>query len=246
MEIAKLAATATMSSREIAQLIEKQHNHIKVSADTLARKGVIGTPVQREFTHNGNTYTEYLLNKRDSLILVAQNSPEFTARIVDRWQELEAQLKAPEAKQIDQEHRAFQIIPDVVRAAQALGFDNNAAAISANQAVAKMTGTNVLQLLGSTHLVAEKQALAFTPTELGQRMGVSGRKFNMLLAEAGLQSKKGEHWAPMPPAEGFYRVLDTGKRHGDGAPIQQIKWFENVLALLGPAADPTPTKEENA
>lgn len=88
----QISTTALMmTSREIAQLIEKQHNHIKVSADRLAEKGVIGTPAVREFTHNGNTYTEYLLNKRDSLILVAQNCPEFTARIVDRWQELEAQ-----------------------------------------------------------------------------------------------------------------------------------------------------------
>lgn len=91
MQIATIGHTATMSTREIAQLIEKQHNHIKVSTDRLASKGVIGTLAVQEFTHNGNTYTEYLLNKRDSLVLVAQNCPEFTARIVDRWQELEAQ-----------------------------------------------------------------------------------------------------------------------------------------------------------
>jgi phage antirepressor YoqD-like protein len=82
---------STMSTREIAELIEKQHSHIKVSAERLAEKAVIGTLATREFTHNGNIYTEYLLNKRDSLILVAQNCPEFTARIVDRRQELEAQ-----------------------------------------------------------------------------------------------------------------------------------------------------------
>lgn len=81
----------TMSSREIAELLEKRHDNIKVSADRLAERGVIGTPAMQEFIHNGNTYVEYLLNKRDSLILVAQNCPEFTARIVDRWQELEAQ-----------------------------------------------------------------------------------------------------------------------------------------------------------
>lgn len=81
----------TMSSREIAELVEKQHSNIKISAERLAEKGVIGTLASQEFTHNGNTYTEYLLNKRDSLILVAQNCPEFTARLVDRWQELEAQ-----------------------------------------------------------------------------------------------------------------------------------------------------------
>jgi len=43
--------------------------------------------------------------------------------------------------------------------ARLIGFDKNVAAISANQAVAKLTGTNVLQLLGHTHLEAEKQIL---------------------------------------------------------------------------------------
>ena len=79
----------TMSSRDIAELIGKQHSNIKISAERLAESGVIGTLAPQEFKHNGNSYTEYLLNKRDSLILVAQNCPEFTAVIVDRWQELE-------------------------------------------------------------------------------------------------------------------------------------------------------------
>lgn len=83
----------TMSTREIAELVDKQHSNIKISAERLAEKGVIGTLATQEFTHSGNVYVEYLLNKRDSLILVAQNCPEFTARIVDRWQELEEQAK---------------------------------------------------------------------------------------------------------------------------------------------------------
>lgn len=84
----------TMSSREIAELLGTRHDNVKVSVERLAKRGAIGTPAAQEFIHNGNTYTEYLLNKRDSLILVAQNCPEFTAVIVDRWQELEA--KQPE------------------------------------------------------------------------------------------------------------------------------------------------------
>jgi prophage antirepressor-like protein len=128
---------------------------------------------------------------------------------------------------------AFKLVPMVVRAARALGLDKNSAAISANQVVTKMTGTNVLQLLGHTHLPSEQQVLVFTPSELGERLGsISGRKVNMLLAEAGLQARKGEHWVPLPAAEGFFRVLDTGKRHGDGTMIQQIKWAENVLSLI--------------
>lgn len=86
----------TMTSREIAVLLEKQHANIKISAERLAEKGVIGTLAAQEFEHNGNKYFEYLLNKRDSMILVAQNCPEFTARIIDRWQELEDQAAGKE------------------------------------------------------------------------------------------------------------------------------------------------------
>lgn len=145
---------------------------------------------------------------------------------------------APNAKRLqDTTTEAFKLVPLAVRAAKALGLDKNAAAISANQAVAKLTGTNVLKLLGRTHLDAENQeSMFFTPTELGERLGVSGRKFNMLLAEAGLQAKKGEHWVPLPAADGFCRILDTGKRHGDGTMIQQIKWAENVLAIVKKSA----------
>ena len=81
----------TMGTREIAAMLGKQHSNIKISAERLAAAGVIGTLAPQEFTHLNNTYIEYRLNKRDSLILVAQNSPEFTAAIVDRWQELESQ-----------------------------------------------------------------------------------------------------------------------------------------------------------
>lgn len=86
----------TMGTREIAEMLGRQHSNIKISAERLASTGVIGGGLalqEREFkTERGNTYTEYLLCKRDSLVLVAQNSPEFTARIIDRWQELESGL----------------------------------------------------------------------------------------------------------------------------------------------------------
>ena len=81
----------TMGTREIAEMLGKQHSNIKVSAERLVKSGVILTLATQEFYYNGNTYTEYRLGKRDSLVLVAQNCPEFTASIVDRWQELEQQ-----------------------------------------------------------------------------------------------------------------------------------------------------------
>ncbi len=109
----------TMTSREISSMLSKNHSDIKRSAERLVSSGVInnGQPLAEcEFkTSRGNKFTEYLINKRDSLVLVAQNSPEFTAVIVDRWQELEAkhqpkipanfaealQLAADQAKQLE-------------------------------------------------------------------------------------------------------------------------------------------------
>ena len=115
-----------------------------------------------------------------------------------------------------------------------LGLDRNAAGISANQAVIATHGTNILLLSGQTHLVAETQVLYYTPTELGKRIGVSGRRFNLLLADIGMQAREGEHWAPTAAAEGFYRIFDTGKKHSTGTPVTQIKWADAVLPLVRP------------
>ena len=91
----------TMSSREIASLLNKNHSDIKRSAKRLSDAGILTKPLAESgFEHKGNVYSEYLLEKRDCFILVAQNSPEFTAAIVDRWQELEKsnEQKLPQTK----------------------------------------------------------------------------------------------------------------------------------------------------
>lgn len=82
----------TMSSREIAELVESRHDKVKQSIERLAERGVIGLPPLGEYLDTlGRKATEYRIGKRDSYVVVAQLSPEFTARLVDRWQELEGQ-----------------------------------------------------------------------------------------------------------------------------------------------------------
>ncbi|MFG1480274.1 Rha family transcriptional regulator [Xanthobacter sp. V4C-4] len=84
----------TMSSREIAELLGNRHDNVKRTVETLAGKGVFKFPQSEEIptATKPMRVREYRLDKRSSLIVVAQLSPEFTARVVDRWQELEAQL----------------------------------------------------------------------------------------------------------------------------------------------------------
>ena len=87
----------TMSSREIADLVESRHDSVKRTIERLS-VGVICLPPLVEYLDSlGRTAHEYLFSgekgKRDSIIVVAQLCPEFTARLVDRWQELERTAK---------------------------------------------------------------------------------------------------------------------------------------------------------
>lgn len=92
------AGEATMSSREIANLTGKRHDNVMRVCHDLKVGGVIPQAEECRVINelaNGREFTEFRLSKRDSLVLVARLSPEFTARLVDRWQELEAKSQAP-------------------------------------------------------------------------------------------------------------------------------------------------------
>jgi phage antirepressor YoqD-like protein len=86
-------ADVTMSSREIADLVEKRHDNVVRTIESLLARGTIALPQFEEVPNDGpgpKTIRQYRVGKRDSYVIVAQLSPEFTARLVDRWQELEA------------------------------------------------------------------------------------------------------------------------------------------------------------
>lgn len=81
----------TMSSREIAELTGKRHDNVLSVARELKNSGIIGSPeIQEPHPQNKQPYPIFYLNKVESLNLVARLSPEFMARIIDRWQELES------------------------------------------------------------------------------------------------------------------------------------------------------------
>lgn len=106
----------TMSSREIAELFGKRHDHvirdIREMLDALksaqAAKIARGVPKSGEtpaanfhgtYTdpQNGQQYAVYNLPKRECLILVSGYDVHVRARIIDRWQELEAGAALPVA-----------------------------------------------------------------------------------------------------------------------------------------------------
>jgi len=113
------------------------------------------------------------------------------------------------------------------------GLKGNQATLAAAQGAEKLTGTNPLALIGQTHLIAAEQVRQYTPTELGQELGESAQAFNKRLERAGLQVKNihGD-WQPTAAGKPFAVLLDTGKRHNSGTPVQQVKWLESVIERL--------------
>lgn len=95
---------ASMTSVEIAELVGSRHDKVKQSIERLAERRIIQLPpmgISENINGLGLTQKSkhYLFEgergKRDSTIVVAQLCPEFTARLVDRWRELEEQIRKP-------------------------------------------------------------------------------------------------------------------------------------------------------
>lgn len=87
----------SMNSLEISELCQKRHDNVKRLVENLINQQVIACPqievVQKEANNRIYNIEVYVFTgekgKRDSIIVVAQLCPEFTARLVDRWAELE-------------------------------------------------------------------------------------------------------------------------------------------------------------
>ncbi|WP_444758160.1 Rha family transcriptional regulator [Pseudomonas sp. A014] len=87
----------TMSSREIADLVEARHNDVVATIERLFSKNLLRSSrkSRREAT-GGRPIEVYDLIERDTHLVVAGYSDEHRARVIDRWQELEAKA-APSA-----------------------------------------------------------------------------------------------------------------------------------------------------
>ncbi|ENB7949988.1 Rha family transcriptional regulator [Escherichia coli] len=104
MNTAIFNGKASMTSVEIAELVGSRPDSVKRTIETLAKKGIIQFPQTVEIENKqslgprrfSSAYVfEGERGKRDSIIVVAQLCPEFTARLVDRWRELEEQIRKP-------------------------------------------------------------------------------------------------------------------------------------------------------
>lgn len=191
--------TLTMSSRDIADLLEARPDNVRRTIERLAERGVITLPPLEEKATGGRPTVEYVFSgeqgKRDSIVVVAQISPEFTARLVDRWQELEAQISKP-----------FPIprtLTEALRLAADLEEQRAALAIE-NEAKAKVIAHQMPHVAHSQALLATDEVLS---------MGEMAKKIN----QAGY---------PMGQNRLYTTLVDDGVLMKDKMPYQHYAhWF---------------------
>lgn len=89
----------TMSSREIANLCEKRHDHvcrdIELLNETLAQESLPKVGESTYNADNGQSYREFRLTQEQTIDLVTGYNRNLRVRINRRWAELEAKESSP-------------------------------------------------------------------------------------------------------------------------------------------------------
>ena len=206
----------TMSSREIAELVESRHSDIVRSILRLMANKVISGYAPMAYTHpqNGQTYECYHLNKRDSLVVVAQNCPQFTARIVDRWQELE-----------EKERSNSLVLPnftDPAEAAIAWATEYKAKQLAMQQLeVAKPKVEYVDKYVERNNLKSI--------TDVAKEMGISSKALGVWLR------KNGHAWTNKTPVRWTQPFMDKG--YGEMKQYTTAGGFDGTQAMFTAAGD---------
>ncbi len=225
----------SMTSLEIAELVEKRHDNVKRTIVTLASKDVIRSPqieVLERINNLGFAVNDEVYKfsgeegKRDSIIVVAQLSPEFTARLVDRWKELEEERSRPKSQaeliaemallNVEQERRLYQVeeqVETVVEAVENIKRGNmRAGYVGYRQVVAKsgMTDAKCRNLVNAYRIPTDTHEF-MTPDGLLSRRAIVEfepfmKAFRQMMAEA---EPRGARW--YHPKMGLFRLSDGRK-----------------------------------
>lgn len=163
------AVPLTMSSREIADLVEARHNDVVATILRLFSKGLLRSSrkTRREVT-GGRPIDVYDLIERDTHLVVSGYSDEHRARVIDRWQALEARQSL-----------ALPNFADPVAAARAWADAKEGEQIAVAQLAQAAPKVKFFDK------VVERTTL-MTATQIAQKLGMSAIKLNKYLDELGI------------------------------------------------------------
>lgn len=195
----------TMTSREIAELTGSTHDNVLKTVRGLVDRGVVSRN-ETPYTHpqNGQTYTEFRLSYRDTMVVVSGYSVELRAKIIDRWQELEASV-APQLPDFTNPVAAARAWADAVEKTQiqAIELDAQQAQIESQRPAVEFVD----------RFVEAKSAKGLR--EVAKILGVREREFIADLADRKIIFKQGSNWLPFAEHQHAGRFeVKTGEANG--------------------------------
>lgn len=183
----------SITSLDISELVQSELRAVNLSIERLAKRGVIQLPpmvkVENKQSLSPNKYTSVYVfsgeqGKLDSITVVAQLCPEFTAALVKRWYELENQ-------------NAVQLPQTFAEALQ----------LAADQARQLELAAPKVQYFDR---VADTKNL-LNASQVGKKVGMSAVKLNQYLADMGVYDRRiaGRTFAQWFIDKGYGEVKQT-------------------------------------
>lgn len=206
----------TMSSREIAELTGSTHDNVLKTIRGLVERGVVsGNETPYVHPQNGQTYNEFKLSYRDTMVVVSGYSVELRAKIIDRWQELEAQASQPLVPQT---------LPDALRLAADLAEKAQIAAAERDEAI------RTKALIGSRReasAMGKASAAVRMANKLRDQLGFNTRHATVTAVENATGEKY--EWLPLRKwckAHGVTPETIPDKRYGEVKAWPADAWGE--------------------
>ena len=232
MSMPILSPTAVaMSTREIAALCDKAHRHVVRDLKVIADQCDINLPKfgQSYIAGNGQEQTEYLLDRKTTLLLVSGYSAPLRLKIINRLEELEQGTVAVTPPQLPQSKIMDAVLSIEYIMGQVAGVDPLLMAATKLHIAGEIGGfdTEPVRRLLPPH---EGAVCNLNATGVGELVGVSAREANLLLVKSGLQYRD---------ARGDWQLTEAGKEYGEARAYTngcrsgfQLLWKPEVRGAL--------------
>ena len=241
----------TLDSREVAEMVDKTHAHlcrdiagyIKVLAES--KIGFSDFFIEASYKDaSGKSNKRYDITKKGCEMVANKLTGEkgilFTAEYVERFNEMEKAIKTPQLTP-NPHYRTRMIgtaIRDVGKTSEELekvfGVAHGMALAVSMNLVGKAYGVDMAPC--KALLPAAEEVSYLNATDIAERIGLkyktgkpNAAAANQLLAERGLQEKRGKDW----------HLTERGKAYGEAKPYErgghsgyQIMWRDEVIAAL--------------
>ena len=233
---------AVTSSRMVAEKFEKRHDHVMRDIDNFKKD----VPNFGEMFYEtelpdkyGRPQRAYLINKKGFQLLAmgftGSKAIQWKLQYIDAFEAMEKELTTPKLTPSPRyrSRRLSTAVDDMEKTAESLCkiFKVNAGiayskAISMIEPLYGVSFDTIKDLLPA----AQHDTGYMTATQIGEKVSMSAKEANLLLAGLGLQHKEGKVW----------RLDDAGREYGEEMPYTagsghsgyQIKWNDKALKLL--------------